>query len=124
MGTAPMDLTNFYLASFVLSGPFCLPLYQRSEIPMPKGRFCSIMSRGVKNLKNERIRDMKQVFSLQQLNLKRSIRLNRVLGSVSLIQLKMNPPKSLTPSILMLPTFEHRSMRKKCLVLPLKTSIP
>ncbi|SNH23400.1 magnesium and cobalt transporter [Streptococcus pneumoniae] len=25
---------------------------------------------------------------------------------------------------IILPTFEHRSMRKKCLVLPLKTSIP
>ena len=29
-------------------------------------------------------------FSLQQLNLKRSIRLNRVLGSISSIRLKMN----------------------------------
>ena len=38
----------------------------------------------------------------------------------------VNPTQneSLTPSILILPTFEHRSMRKKCLVLPLKTSIP
>ena len=27
-------------------------------------------------------------------------------------------------SILILPTSEHRSMRKKCLVLPLKTSTP
>ena len=46
---------------------------------------------------------MKQVFSLQQLNLKRSIRLNRVLGSISSIRLKMNHSKSSTPSILILP---------------------
>jgi len=34
----------------------------------------------------------------------------------------LDAEKSLTPSTLTLPTFEHRSMRKKCPVLPSKMS--
>ena len=115
---------QFYLASLFFL-VHCCHYTKKSEILLPKRLFYSIIVRCKNHWNNEeRIRDMKQVFLSTTTEFKEidTLELGTWINLVNPTQ--MNPSKSLTPSISILPTFEHRSMRKKCLVLRLKTSIP